>query len=87
MVSNFRRYYGPAARIRQQGIRKGVFGGNRAWLVVWIVLTGTTALKRKITRQPQFVSLDTLQPGQRVTIRTIPVQSAKERKQLLRGQN
>jgi hypothetical protein len=87
MVSNFRRYYGPAARFRQQGLRKGVFGGNRAWLVAWIIFTGATALKRQISHRPQFVSVDVLRPGERVTIRTIPVQSAKERKQLLRGQN
>jgi hypothetical protein len=87
MVSDFRRFYGPAARIRQQGLRRGVFGGDRVWLAAWLVLVGTTALKRKITRQQQFVSVDMLQPGERLTIRTIPVQSAKERKQLLRGQN
>jgi hypothetical protein len=86
-ISDFRRYYGPVARIRQQGLRKGVLGGDRAWLITWVLVVGTAALKRRVTRQQRFVSVDLLRPGEEVAIRTVPVSSAKERKRLLRGQN
>jgi hypothetical protein len=86
-VSNFRRYYGPAAVIRRSGFRKGVLGRDRVWLAVWVVFMGVTTLKRQLGRRSQFVSVDFLRPGEVVGIRTIPVSSAKERRRLLRGQN
>jgi hypothetical protein len=76
----------PTRAIMRRSFRYGR-RGRRAWMAVYLAFLGATAFKRAATRQQQFVSVDMLRPGERVTIRTIPVQSAKERKRLLRGQN
>ena len=86
-LAYLRRYYGPVGRLRRAGLREGVFQGNTAWLAVWIAITTGASLKRHLTRRQHFVTADRLLPGQRLVIRAIPVQSAKERKRLLRGQN
>jgi hypothetical protein len=83
----YRRLYGPVNVLRRTALRRGVFHGNMAWLGVWIAMTTAATVKRRVTRQEQRLAVDALRPGQGLTIRTIPVASAKERKALLRGQN
>ena len=77
--------YSPTRIILSRSLKRGVFGGNRGWLAAFIVLRGAIAVRRAIARQEQTVTVDLLRPGQRMFVRAIPVRSAKERKQLLRG--
>jgi hypothetical protein len=53
----------------------------------YMVLLALGILRRSLKRRDQFLTLDRIEAGQGITIRTIPVRSAKERKRLLRGQN
>ena len=57
------------------------------FLRFYLVLVALGVLRRSLKRRDQFLSLDRIEAGQGITIRTIPVRSAKERKRLLRGQN
>jgi hypothetical protein len=82
-----RRGFSPSGFLAQQGLRRGLLGGNRAWLGTYLAYKGAVAVKRGLTRREQLLAIDKLKPGQRITIRTIPVKSGKERKELLRGQN
>jgi hypothetical protein len=86
-LAYIRRFYGPVGVLRRNGLRQGLLQGNTGWLAVWIAITTGASLKRHLTRREQVVTADRLRPGQGLIIRTIPVQSAKERKRLLRGQN
>jgi hypothetical protein len=72
--------------IMQRGIRNGLLGGNRGWLVTLLAFRGLVAAKRSVTRSEQLLTIDKLKPGEQISVRTIPVKSAKERKQLLKGQ-
>ncbi len=83
--SEIRRKYSPTRVVIQNGLTKGIRGGNRPWLIAFLAFRGFLGLKHALSRQSEFIALDRLKPGQRILIRTIPVQSAKERKRLLRG--
>ncbi len=54
---------------------------------VYLVLAALGILKRSLAGRTERVVIAGLKPGQRLTVSTIAVQSAKERKRLLRGQN
>jgi hypothetical protein len=82
----YRHFYGPVGLVRRAALRNGVVRGNTAWLAVWIAIATAGGVKRHVTRQERLVTADRLLPGQGLTIRTIAVASAKERKALLRGQ-
>jgi len=75
----------PLRRFNAKGLREGVFGGNRAWLIAFLTFRGLLAAKRALSRQDERIAVDLLKPGERILIRTIPVSNAKERKRLLRG--
>jgi hypothetical protein len=53
----------------------------------YLVLFALGVLRRSMKRRDQFLTLDRIDAGQSILIRTIPVRSAKERKRILRGQN
>ena len=57
-----------AAALRRVGFRKGVLGGNRALLVVWMVLTGIKLLKRLGGHEEQVVFSEELKPGEKLLI-------------------
>jgi hypothetical protein len=75
----------PIRFITGKGLRDGLFGGRRRWLVALLAVRGLVAAKRAVSRQVEVLAVDQLKPGERIYVRTIPVHSAKERKQLLRG--
>lgn len=53
---------------RRTGVRKGVLGGNRAWLAVAIATWGWTKFKQVSERQAEVVLSEELEPGQRIVI-------------------
>jgi hypothetical protein len=75
----------PVRRFYVKGLREGVLGGNRKWLVAFLTFRGLMAVRQAVRRQPERIVVDLLKPGERMVIRTIPVSSGKERKRLLRG--
>ncbi|MDP8936159.1 MAG: hypothetical protein M3O23_00120 [Actinomycetota bacterium] len=50
------------------GVRKGLFGGSKPWLVVGALAGGVRLLGRMATREPEVVYCEKLEPGQRVVI-------------------
>jgi hypothetical protein len=86
-LAYLRRYYGPIGVLRRNGLRRGLLQGSTAWLGVLIAVNVGASLRRNLTRRQQFVTADRLLPGEGLSIRIVPVGSAKERKRLLRGQN
>lgn len=50
------------------GVRKGVFGGSRPWLVIGAFAGGIRLLGRMAAREPEVVYCEKLEPGQRVVI-------------------
>jgi hypothetical protein len=85
IFSELRHRYSPTRVILQKGLREGVFGGRKGWLVAFVVFRGLLGARHALSRKDEFITIDRLKPGERILVRTIPVHSAKERKQLLRG--
>ena len=54
------------------GMRKGLFGGSRAWMYVGGAAALMRLLGRMASRQPETVFCEDLEPGQTLLIRHIP---------------
>jgi hypothetical protein len=52
----------------RRGLRKGVFGGSRPWLVLWLVLAGLRVLRRIARDEPEIVFSEALDPGETLVI-------------------
>jgi len=57
----------------RRGLLKGVLGGSRPWLAVWVVIAGVRVLRRLLHDEPEVVYSEKLEPGQALVI------SAKDR--------
>ena len=66
--------------LRTRGLQRGVFGGNRTWLGVWVGLTAVRYLSRLLS-QPDQVERVALKPGQALEIRDTGVTWHDERKE------
>jgi hypothetical protein len=85
LLEYWRIRYSPTRIIYEKGVRRGLFGGNRGWLAAFLVFRGVVAIKHAVSRQSEHLVVDQLLPGERMSIRVIPVHNAKERKRLMRG--
>jgi hypothetical protein len=56
------------ARLQRAGIRRGVFGTSRPWLVVAILTTGARLVRRLVAKEEDVVLRETLQPGETLLI-------------------
>ncbi len=56
------------AMLRRLALRRGVFGGSRAWLGLGIATWGYGKLRRAANREEQVVWRERLAPGQRVIV-------------------
>jgi len=72
----------PFALARRNGLYKGLLGGDRSWLVIGGIFWGGRLLKKSLGKNEEVVALEKLEPGQWLTLRTIPQQTRKQRKQL-----
>jgi hypothetical protein len=70
----------PFALARRNGIYKGVLGGDRTWLAVGAVFWGGRILKKSLGRNEEIVTLETMEPGQWMSLRTIPPSTRRQRK-------
>lgn len=57
-------------RARAEGIRRGVIGGSRAWLVVGGLAWAASALRWALRRDEEVIFVETLEPGEQLTITT-----------------
>lgn len=69
-----------APYLRRTAIYHGLFGGNRFWLVVlgliWLKRSG----RKILGREPQFVTLEKLQPGQSMVLTAIGQATREQRR-------
>ena len=70
----------PFALARRNAIYKGVLGGERGWLVVGGVVWGVRLLKKTFGKSEEVVTIETMQPGQWMSLRTIPSPTRRQRK-------
>jgi hypothetical protein len=56
--------------LRGQGLRKGVLGGNRRWLTIWVVVAAAQTV-HKITKPKPVVERFELKPGETLVIRDL----------------
>ncbi len=55
-------------RLLRIGIRKGLIGGSKAWLVAGAAAGGIRLLGRMARRDPRVVYCEKLEPGERLVI-------------------
>ena len=66
--------------LRTRGLQRGVFGGSRTWLGVWVGLTAVRFLT-KLLSQPDQVERVALKRGEVIEIRDTGVTWHDERKE------
>jgi len=57
-------------RLARTGLRRGLGGGSRAWMVVLLLVTGVRALRRLARPEEQVLHRARLRPGDRFTLTT-----------------
>jgi hypothetical protein len=57
----------------RRGVAKGLLGGSRPWLIVWLVLFGVRILRKITGSAPEVVYSERLEEGETLVI------SSKER--------
>jgi hypothetical protein len=65
---------------RRGGLYKGVLGGQRGWLAFGGLFWAGRALKKVLVRQESYVTTETLQPGDRITLTAIAPPTRRERR-------
>ena len=56
------------SRLAKTGLRRGIFEGSRAWLVVGVAAGGVRLLGRFARREPEVVFTETVKPGHTLMI-------------------
>lgn len=74
--------FSPFALARRNGLYKGLLGGDRSWLVIGGIFWGGRMLKKSLGKNEQVITIEKLEPGQHLSLRTIPQATRKQRKQL-----
>lgn len=65
---------------RRKGVRKGLFGGNRGWLVVGVAAYAVRIAKRLGSRDETVISTESLKPGETLIIETHARSSRRQRR-------
>jgi hypothetical protein len=55
-------------RLARTGLRKGVLGGSRPWLLVGVTAFGLRLLGRVVRNEPEVLYCDELSPGGAVLV-------------------
>jgi hypothetical protein len=61
----------PSSYIRRSSVNKGLFGDDRFWRTVFVLMTGRKVLRRVLGSGPETVAVEKLKPGQFVRIEAI----------------
>ena len=70
----------PSAYVRRMGLRRGLLGANRGWMIAGGAVWGAGVVRRMVRRREETVATETLRAGQTVTIRAIAPASRAERR-------
>lgn len=64
----------PGARVARvlvrTGARKGLMGGSRSWLVIWVVVAGTRLVRRFIAGKEEVIYSGELEEGGTLVVST-----------------
>jgi hypothetical protein len=69
----------PSSLVRRAAINKGLFGDDRFWRAVFVLMTGRRVLRRVLGSEPEVVAVEKLEPGQFVRIEAIDPRTLDER--------
>lgn len=70
----------PFALARRNGLYKGLLGGDRRWLIIGGAFWGSRLLKKSLGKNEQIVTVEKMEPGQWMSLRTIPAPTRSQRK-------
>lgn len=70
----------PFGLARRNAVYKGVLGGDRTWLILGGVVWGGRFLKKSLGKNEEIVALEKMEPGQWMSLRTIPPTTRKQRR-------
>jgi hypothetical protein len=65
---------------RRKALYKGVFGGDRTWLMIGAVVWGPRILKRVLGRNEEIVATEKLLPGMVLRIAPLPQKTRADRR-------
>jgi hypothetical protein len=74
------RYRSPGRFISYQIATRGLYGDSRGWRTLWYGVTAVGLLRRALGKHPEVAAVEVLQPGEQLTLRTIPPPTRQERK-------
>ena len=57
-----------AGYLRKNAVRRGLFGGNRWWMALGILIYGRRLVRKIAGRDPEVVYSERLEPGQSLLI-------------------
>jgi hypothetical protein len=66
------------SRLTRTGLRRGLLGGSRTWLVVGATAGGVRVLRRLARKEPRVVLCEELKPGEAMMIRHGTLDEARE---------
>ena len=56
--------------LRRRAQMKGLFGGSRPWMVLWVALLGARLLRRLVRDKPDIVFSEELPDGETLVVST-----------------
>jgi len=80
MASRRPRLLSPFALARRNAIYKGVLDGKRGWLIVGGIVWGGRFLRKAFGKNEEFVTLETMKPGEWMSLRTIPAGKRRDKR-------
>ncbi|MEZ5216811.1 MAG: hypothetical protein R2715_09550 [Ilumatobacteraceae bacterium] len=78
------RLLSPSIYLQRNGLYKGVLGGNKGWLTVFVLLWGRKKAKSAFGKSESYVTTEKLEPGQYVMLQTIAAPKRREVKRAKR---
>lgn len=74
------RLLSPTVLLKRSGFYKGVLGGSKGWLAVFLLIWGRGKAKSAFGKTEQTIAVETLKPGEFVTLRTIKPPTRKDKR-------
>lgn len=59
------------SRLIRMGIRRGLIGGSRPWLVVGMAAAAAAVVRRIVRQRPETVFTTPLRPGEALEVRVV----------------
>ncbi|MFZ9540895.1 MAG: hypothetical protein ACO292_07120 [Ilumatobacteraceae bacterium] len=66
--------------LRARSLKDGFGRGRRGWFIVGVVVWGARLLRRVTGRRPQVVSIESLKPGQTMSVSALEPRRGRRRR-------